>query len=71
MLAGGVFYVSSLKRQQKLPRLMILLLSKRAISIRAKSYLANAESTFRCDSQSGKMIAFRSNRKIELNSALH
>ena len=26
---------------------------------------------FRQDSKSGKMIAFRSNRKIELNSALH
>ena len=26
---------------------------------------------FRCDSKTGEMIAFRSNRKIELNSALH
>ncbi|WP_279385960.1 DapH/DapD/GlmU-related protein, partial [Helicobacter cinaedi] len=70
VLAGGVFYIKP-EEAVKIAEINDTFAVKESNLYKGKELSGKHGIHFRCDSQSGKMIAFRSNRKIELNSALH
>lgn len=70
VLAGGVFYIER-SEASKIAEINDDFEMKESNLYKGKELSGKHGIHFRCDSQSGKMIAFRSNRKIELNQALH
>lgn len=70
VLAGGVFYITP-EEAKKIADINDNFVLKENCLYKGKELSSKHGIHFRCDSQSGKMIAFRSNRKIELNKALH
>lgn len=70
VLAGGIFYIEP-QEAEKIAQINKDFVKKQDNCYKGKELSGKNGIHFRCDSQSGKMIAFRSNRKIELNAALH
>lgn len=70
VLAGGVFYISA-EEAEKIAQINENFVKKDSNLYKGRELSGLHGLHFRCDTQSGKMIAFRSNRKIELNTALH
>ncbi|CAM2948618.1 2,3,4,5-tetrahydropyridine-2,6-carboxylate N-succinyltransferase [Helicobacter burdigaliensis] len=70
VLAGTVFKISS-EEAQKLAEINPNFTINESGLYKGKELSGKNGVHFRQDSKSGAMIAFRSNRKIELNSALH
>lgn len=70
VLAGGIFYIKE-EEAAKIAEINDTFVIKESNLYKGKELSGKHGIHFRCDSQSGKMIAFRSNRKIELNAALH
>lgn len=70
VLAGGVFYIAP-EEAAKIAEINDTFAIKENNFYKGRELSGKHGIHFRCDSQSGKMIAFRSNRKIELNTALH
>ena len=70
VLAGTIFKIS-LEEAQKLAEINPGFEIKESGIYKGRELSGKNGVHFRCDSKSGNMIAFRSNRKIELNAALH
>ena len=70
ILAGTVFKITP-QEAQKIKEINPTFEIKEDGLYKGKDLSGKNGIHFRCDSKTGVMIAFRSNRKIELNSALH
>ncbi|WP_104722555.1 2,3,4,5-tetrahydropyridine-2,6-carboxylate N-succinyltransferase [Helicobacter mesocricetorum] len=70
VLAGTIFKIS-LEEAKKLAEINPGFEIKESGIYKGRELSGKNGVHFRCDSKSGTMIAFRSNRKIELNAALH
>ena len=70
ILAGTVFKITP-QEAQKIKEINPTFEIKEDGLYKGKELSGKNGIHFRCDSKTGVMIAFRSNRKIELNSALH
>lgn len=70
VLAGGVFYIDP-KEAEKIAEINEGFALRENNLYKGRDLSGKHGIHFRCESQSGRMIAFRSNRKIELNEALH
>lgn len=70
VLAGTIFKITQ-SEAQKIKEINADFIIKEDGNYKGKDLSGKNGVHFRCDSKTGEMIAFRSNRKIELNSALH